>query len=181
MQPTPTGSFDHLVGAEQERGGRGNTDCPRGLKIEDELEFRGLLDRQVGWLSAARDPVDILGSPPEHPVDTWAVGQQASGIYPFAESEHGCSPVSERELGEPSAIAKEEWRCHHKQPATIIARREAAKHKIAGSDQFARLRYVSPGTKMETAYARCHSCVGGPLGPGFGLDSYAARLALEAP
>src|SRR5215510_955311 len=66
--------FDHLVCAQQERLRDREADFFRGLEIEDELEFRGLLDRQIGWLSATRDPVDILGSLTVHFFDTWAVG-----------------------------------------------------------------------------------------------------------
>src|SRR5262249_560902 len=61
-------SLDHLVGTQQERGGSRNTDRCCGLEVEDELEFRRLLYRQVGWLGAARDPVDVLGGPPVHPI-----------------------------------------------------------------------------------------------------------------
>src|SRR5262245_41880719 len=61
--------FNHLVCAQQERGRDREADFFRGFEIEDELEFRGLLDRQIGWLSATRDPVDIHGSLTVHPDD----------------------------------------------------------------------------------------------------------------
>jgi hypothetical protein len=36
---------DHLVGAQQQQGGQLDTDRLRGLKIDDQLELGGLLDR----------------------------------------------------------------------------------------------------------------------------------------
>jgi hypothetical protein len=37
-----------LVGAEQNRRGQLNAECFGGLEIDDQLEFRGLLDRKIG-------------------------------------------------------------------------------------------------------------------------------------
>jgi hypothetical protein len=38
-------SFDHLVGAQQDRGRQLNTDRLRRFEVDDELELVGLLDR----------------------------------------------------------------------------------------------------------------------------------------
>jgi len=37
----------------------------RGFQIDDQLEFRRLLDRQVGRFSALEDLVDVVGREPE--------------------------------------------------------------------------------------------------------------------
>ena len=42
--------FDHLVGAEQCRSRYFEAERSGGLKIEDELEFRCLLDRKIGGI-----------------------------------------------------------------------------------------------------------------------------------
>jgi len=39
--------LDHLVGADQQRCGKLNTERPGALEVDDELKFDGLLDRQV--------------------------------------------------------------------------------------------------------------------------------------
>jgi hypothetical protein len=39
--------LDHLVGADQQRCGKLNTERPGALEVDDELEFDGPLDRQV--------------------------------------------------------------------------------------------------------------------------------------
>ena len=40
-----TSLLDHLVGAQQQRGGQLNADRLRGLEIDDQLVFDRLLDR----------------------------------------------------------------------------------------------------------------------------------------
>src|SRR5262245_725231 len=45
-------SFDHLVGALEERLGDGEAERFRGLEIDDELELGRQLHRKIGWLGA---------------------------------------------------------------------------------------------------------------------------------
>ena len=52
-------SFDHLVGAAEQRGREREPDRLGGLEVDDQLDFRGLLDRQVGGLVAFEDPAGI--------------------------------------------------------------------------------------------------------------------------
>jgi hypothetical protein len=49
------GSLDHVVGTRKKRGRYGQTERLGGLHIDDQLEMRWLLDRQVGWLGAFQD------------------------------------------------------------------------------------------------------------------------------
>jgi hypothetical protein len=39
--------FDHLVGGGEQRFRDGEAECFGGLEVDDALEFRGLLDRQI--------------------------------------------------------------------------------------------------------------------------------------
>ena len=48
-------SFDHFVGSRQDRWRHGKTERPRGSQIDDQLEFRWLLHRQIGRFGAAAD------------------------------------------------------------------------------------------------------------------------------
>jgi hypothetical protein len=54
-------SFDHLIGAGEQRGWNGETERLRRLEVDDELEFGGLLDGQVRGLGAPQDLVDVRG------------------------------------------------------------------------------------------------------------------------
>src|SRR5258708_4592938 len=59
MAARPTLSFDHLVGAAEQRERDDEAEGFRGLEVDDQLDFRRLLDRQVGWLLALENPADI--------------------------------------------------------------------------------------------------------------------------
>src|SRR5437667_1696388 len=48
-------SFDDLVGAGEDRWWDRQAERRGGLEIDDQLEFRRLLDRQIGWLGALED------------------------------------------------------------------------------------------------------------------------------
>src|SRR5881392_2854573 len=48
----PFTSFDHLVGATRQRKRDSDADSPGGLEVEDQLDFRGLHDREVSGLLA---------------------------------------------------------------------------------------------------------------------------------
>ena len=82
-------SFDHLVGAQQDRRRQIDTDRRGGLQIHHHLELRRLLDRQIGGLGAVGDPINELSNAPEERCDTRPVAQQAARIHPFAEDKHG--------------------------------------------------------------------------------------------
>ena len=54
-----TGLLDHLVGAAEQRERDGHTERPGGLKVDDQLHFRGLVDRQISGLLAFKDPAGV--------------------------------------------------------------------------------------------------------------------------
>ena len=51
--------FDHLIGALQERLRDGEAERLGGLEIDDQLEFRRWLDRQIAGLGALENTIDI--------------------------------------------------------------------------------------------------------------------------
>jgi hypothetical protein len=53
--------FDHVVGAQQKRFRDRQPECFRDLEVDDQLEFRRLLDRQVGRLRPAQNLIDKVG------------------------------------------------------------------------------------------------------------------------
>src|SRR5437773_1060786 len=54
-------SFDHLVGAGEEGFGYRQSERLGSRKINDEIELRGLLDRDVARLRPPQNLVDIVG------------------------------------------------------------------------------------------------------------------------
>src|SRR5262249_5129216 len=94
-------SFDHLVGAQQERFG----DCqPERLgccKINNEIELGRLLDRNFARLCPAKNLVDIIGGASERVRDVWSVGHQTSHFDVLTEI------VNRRQSrGEPIVLAR---------------------------------------------------------------------------
>src|SRR5215813_15656118 len=65
MEEEGGASFDHLVGeGEQHRRNR-QAERLGDLQIDDEIEFSRLLDRQIGRLRSAQNPVNITSGAPE--------------------------------------------------------------------------------------------------------------------
>src|SRR5262249_51800869 len=54
--------FDDLVGEQLDRIWHLDTEQPGGLHVDDELESRGLIDRQLGGLLALENPRDVESS-----------------------------------------------------------------------------------------------------------------------
>ena len=55
-------SFDHLVGKGKQRRRNFEVECPSGLEVDHQLELGGLLDREIGWLCATENAIDILAA-----------------------------------------------------------------------------------------------------------------------
>ena len=53
--------LNHLVGASEQRGRHGEAKRFTGLEIDRQLELGRFLHRQVSWLLALEDPVDVAG------------------------------------------------------------------------------------------------------------------------
>jgi hypothetical protein len=49
--------LDHLVGADEQRRRHFEAECPRSLEIDEQLELRGLLYRQIGRFRLAEGVV----------------------------------------------------------------------------------------------------------------------------
>ena len=55
----PPSSFDHLVGALLHRYRNGQAERLGGLEVDDQLELGRRLHRQIAWLLALQDTIDI--------------------------------------------------------------------------------------------------------------------------
>src|SRR5215510_9355340 len=77
-------SFDHLVGAQQERFRDRQAQSLGGGKVDDEIEFSRLLDREIAWLRPAQNLVDEVSGAPEQVHEVGAIGHEAPLLDIFA-------------------------------------------------------------------------------------------------
>src|SRR6185369_737261 len=81
--------FDHLVGASEERRRHREAKCLGRFEIDHQLVLGWLLHRQVGWLLALEDTIDIRGAAPPQVGIVNSVGNQASARHKEAVGVHG--------------------------------------------------------------------------------------------
>src|SRR5712691_2560521 len=72
--------LDDLVREDQEGWWHRDPECLGGLEVEDQLELRGLLDRQVARLRPFQELVDKDGGAPEHLANIRRIGNEASRL-----------------------------------------------------------------------------------------------------
>src|SRR5262245_50789349 len=100
--------FDQVVGAAEQLHRDSETEGPGGLEVNDQLEFRRLLNRQVGRLSALEN---FSGVGPDQTVVIRfiaAVAHQAAGIDEPAKLVHGGQRMANCQLSKLFAVSGEE-------------------------------------------------------------------------
>src|SRR5205085_10312917 len=101
-------SLHHFVRTQQDVARNRDTEGMGSLHIDDELEFRRLLDRQVARLHTFQYLVDVGGG---SPVEIWvidAVRDQASGIDELTRGVHGGQFVARGEVDDVGLISEDE-------------------------------------------------------------------------
>src|SRR5215470_11818000 len=70
--------FDHLIGTQQDRLRRRQTERLRGLEVHDHLEFCRKLHREIARLCATQYAIDISRSTTRDIYHVWSVGEQTA-------------------------------------------------------------------------------------------------------
>ena len=70
--------LDHLVGPAEQRKRDRNAECVGRLKIEEHLDFRGLLHWQIAWLLSLDNPAGIDAGQAVGILKTSAIAHQSA-------------------------------------------------------------------------------------------------------
>src|SRR5262249_45182923 len=93
-------SLDHLVGAANERERNGDAECPGRLEVDDQLDFGGLLDRQLGRFLALENFSSVDADQTVIVRLARSVAQQATSRGEAAILEDRGNRVADRQRGE---------------------------------------------------------------------------------
>src|SRR5215207_3759931 len=90
-------SFDHLVGAGEERGWDFEAESLCRHCIDHEFKRSRLLDRQLTRLGAAQDFIHVIGGPAKKDWVAWSIGHQTSSVDVLPRSVHHRQAGTERQ------------------------------------------------------------------------------------
>src|SRR5262250_1107709 len=85
--------LDHVVCLEEKRLRNGEAEGFRSLEVDDQLELRRLLDRQVAGLRALENLVHVDGGAPPLVAHTGSIGHQAARLNVLSDSADRREPV----------------------------------------------------------------------------------------
>ena len=94
--------FDHLVGAGEQRFGDVKADRFGCGQVENKIEPRRLLDRNVSRLRAVQNLVRELSGATVQVGQVWSIGHQASRIHEFSKPAHHRQSSAERRRADKS-------------------------------------------------------------------------------
>jgi hypothetical protein len=103
----PTRLLDHLIGQEEQRWRHRDPQYLGGLQVNDQLELRRLLHRQVGGLGTLQDLVHIRRPAPVPVRRARPLADEAAGLHILPCLVHGQQVAHGRECRELSAVLKE--------------------------------------------------------------------------
>src|SRR5262245_18575055 len=94
---TTSSSFDHLVGAGEQHGWDGESHCLRRDRVDDEVEFGGLLNWNFTCLRSVQNLVDQFGCPAPHVRPIRSIGDQTAGFDVFPHGVYRRESRTQRE------------------------------------------------------------------------------------
>src|SRR6516225_1370753 len=81
----------------------------RGLEVDHQLEFGGLLDGQIRWFSAFQNPVYVIRHATEQIGQVRPVGHQSSRLYKLPNVIEGWQPLLCRQVHDARSMLKKKW------------------------------------------------------------------------
>src|SRR6516164_3390753 len=116
-----TPSFDHLVGAREQRRRHLDAERPGGLQIDDKLEFDGGLNGKVARLFALQDAIRIGRRAPKIIGPVLSVGEQPTKFSEKTLSINGRESIASRQRCNLRAVSDRERVQNHEKAAIRFA------------------------------------------------------------
>src|SRR5437667_4286598 len=91
-------SFDHLVGADQQRRWDGDAERLRGREIDHQLILGRLLYRQLAWSVALENLVDVGSGAAIEVGKVRTIAQQMAGLRELSKGGNRRKPIPESEF-----------------------------------------------------------------------------------
>ena len=101
-----------LAGATQSlrrQAQRGSVERYGSRQINDKIELRWLLDRNVGWFRSAQDFVDKLSGAPVEVAEVCSIGHQPCRLDVVTSDKHGREACRQRQSVDTDSIRAREW------------------------------------------------------------------------
>src|SRR5436309_1895431 len=108
MQQIVRGLFDHIVGAAEQGERNGEAERLGSFQVDNQLNFRDLLDWQVGRLLARENPAGVDAGLPEGFRKTASVAHQTASRGELAKLIDSGYRVTDRQRAELFELATEE-------------------------------------------------------------------------
>src|SRR5262245_303513 len=101
-------SFDHLVGAGEQRGRHREAERLRGDQIDDKLKLRRLLDWYIAGFCPAKNFIHVIRRASEPFRVTWSVRHEAAAADKVAGAENRWKPRAKRKRKDAHEIGDHE-------------------------------------------------------------------------
>src|SRR5205085_2345591 len=101
-------SFDHLVGTHEQGSRHGQAESLGRLEVDEQLDFRGLLNRKVDGLLALENPASVDAALNVPVNNAASIAQQAASGSELTQLVHRRQRVTHRQIGDLVDLTVEE-------------------------------------------------------------------------